>query len=279
MTGEFDIWDSQNRIVLEAYQKDNYQCIDTGVESNICYIFFSSNGLYYPNTKIIFEEQIFLKDRYEWKWVVKNSKIPQIASRIIYVRDIYKCWYSRGINNRINTIEKTLELLKELTKGYRIVTVGSSAGGYMAVLTAIKLDALFCINFSGQYAVSEELDIPYKNISGLLEAYKGTIFYFVPAYCENDEKQYRLVEKKECIKIFFFNEKRHAATMLPGNMSYIIDKSEADLLKLYESYVSQKINKFFFLFNTVPFHKAVKILCVEVKGFLIRRTGKHYNGM
>ena len=93
----FDIWDPHNEIVLKAYQDDNYQCVETGEKSDLCYIFFSSNGLYYPNTKMIFEEQIFLKDRYEWKWVVKNSKIPQIASRIIYVRDIYKCWYSRGI--------------------------------------------------------------------------------------------------------------------------------------------------------------------------------------
>ena len=51
---KFDIWDSQNEIVLKAYEKDNYQCVYTGVKSNICYIFFSSNGVYYPDTGEVF---------------------------------------------------------------------------------------------------------------------------------------------------------------------------------------------------------------------------------
>ena len=123
MTEKFDIWDSENEVILKAYAGDNYQCIDTGVKSDICYIFFSSNGLYFPNTREVFEEQIFLKDRYEWKWVVKNSKIPQIAGRIIYVRDIYKSWYSKGISCNINTTEKTLDLLRTLTDGYQIITI------------------------------------------------------------------------------------------------------------------------------------------------------------
>lgn len=274
MVKKFDIWDSQNRTILRAYHKKNYQCIDTDVESDICYIFFSSNGLYYPNTREVFEEQIFQKDRYEWKWVVKNSQVPSKAGRIIYVRDIYKCWYSKGINYEVNTIDKTLELLRSLTKGYQIVTVGSSAGGYMAVLAAVKLNAMFCINFSGQYAISEKLGVPYTDISILLETYKGQVFYFVPAYCKDDKKQYKLIENIACVKTFFFNENKHAATMLAGNMSYVIDKSKKELIRLYEHYNLREIDKFRFLFYTVPFHKIVGILYREMKGFSIRRMRK-----
>lgn len=276
---KFDIWDSQNEIVLKAYEKDNYQCVYTGVKSNICYIFFSSNGLYYPDTREVFEEQILKNDRYEWKWVVKNSQILRKAAKIIYMRDIYKEWYSKGINKRANTIEKTLKLLGQLTEGYQIITVGSSAGGYMATLAAIKLNAMFCINFSGQYLISDELDNPYYALPDLLREYKGKVFYFVPAHCENDKVQYKLVEDLECIKAFSFNEDKHAATMLTGNMSYIIDKTEEELLQIYEHYISRQINKFEFLFYTVPIYKTVDILRNELRGFLIRRTGRHYNGV
>lgn len=276
---KFDIWDSQNEIVLKAYEKDNYQCVYTGVKSNICYIFFSSNGLYYPDTREVFEEQILKNDRYEWKWVVKNSQILRKAAKIIYMRDIYKEWYSKGINKRANTIEKTLKLLGQLTEGYQIITVGSSAGGYMATLAAIKLKAMFCINFSGQYLISDELDNPYYALPDLLREYKGKVFYFVPAHCENDKVQYKLVEDLECIKAFSFNEDKHAATMLTGNMSYIIDKTEEELLQIYEHYISRQINKFEFLFYTVPIYKTVDILRNELRGVLIRRTGRHYNGV
>lgn len=279
MTEEFDIWDSHNEVVLQAYQGDNYQCFDTGVESDICYILFSSNGLYYPNTREVFEEQIMKKDRYEWKWVVQNSQIPKRAAKIIYVRDIYKEWYSRGINSKINSIEKTLEFLKKLTEGYRVITVGSSAGGYMAVLSAIKLNAEYCINFSGQYRIADDLGNPFYNLTDMLDNYRGKIFYFVPAHCDNDKEQYCLVEKKECIKIFFFNESKHASTMLIGNMSYIISMTEKNLLQLHRKYSGEKINKIEFLLHTVPLHKISGILFGEIRGFFIRKSGKHWNGV
>lgn len=279
MTSDFNIRDEQNEVILKAYQRDNYQCVDTGLRSDICYIFFSSNGLYYPDTRKVFEEEIFQKDRYEWKWMAKNSGIYNIAGKIIFVRDIYKVWYTKGINNKSNTIDKVLELLKELTEGYRIVTVGSSAGGYMAALAAVKLKALYCINFSGQYAISKNLNNPYQDISNLMEDYKGEIFYFVPMHNESDNWQYNLVREKGCVKSFLFNEKQHAATMLTGNMSYIISKPEAKLLQLYEHYESKEIDKISFLFYTVPFYRVAGILGKELKGFIIRRMGKHYNGV
>lgn len=126
---DFDIRDSHNEVVLQVYQGDNYQCIETGIKSDLCYIFFSSHGLYYPNTRDVFEEQMLKKDRYEWKWVANHSPVIRSAGKIIYVRDIYKEWYSRGINSRINTIDKVLDLLREVTDGWRVVTAGSSGGG------------------------------------------------------------------------------------------------------------------------------------------------------
>lgn len=276
---EFDIWDTGNEIVLRAYQGDNYQCIDTGVKSDFCYIFFSSNGLYYPNTKRVFEEQILEKDRYEWKWVVNRSQVPQCAGRIIYIRDIYKEWYSKGINSRINTIDKLLDLLTELTMGWKVVTVGSSAGGYMAVLSAIKLEAEYCLNFSGQYCISSELQNPYYDLTKILTGYRGHIFYFCPFKCEADRKDYQRVQNIECVKTFLFNDTKHASTMFTGNMSYIIGRSEADLFALYRKNRGKEINKIIFLLQTVPVKAVFSIMWKEIKGFIIRRTGRHWNGV
>ena len=275
----FDIWDPHNEIVLKAYQDDNYQCVETGEKSDLCYIFFSSNGLYYPNTKEVFEEQILKKDRYEWKWVAEHSQIPRYAGKIIYVRDIYKKWYSRGISSSVNTIDQVLNLLKGLTEGWRVVTVGSSAGGYMAVLAAVKLNAEYFLNFSGQYYISKELNNPYYNLADVMSEYKGQIFYFLPAKCEADRQDYQRVAGIECVKEFLFNDTKHASTMLIGNMSYIIGRSKDELLCLYRRNKGKEINKIVFLIQTVPFGAIFNILAKEIKGFIIRRMGKHWNGV
>lgn len=265
------------KYILDAYGGDNFQCVDTGVKSKICYIFFSSNGLYYPDEENVFREQIIQKDRYEWKWVVKNSKVPETAERIIYVRDLFKDWYSKGISKEINTLDKTFELLKELTDGYQVVTVGSSAGGYMAVLTAVMLNAKWSINFSGQYIVTTEVKERYRDITGLLKTYRGIIFYYAPAYCEQDVYQYNQIKNIDCVKTILFRGHKHAETMLPGNMCYIIDKDHRELLKLYERYENRKVSKMEFLLSTVPFTDFFKIMIKEIKSFLVRRMGKYSN--
>ena len=279
MQKEFDIRDFKNKILIQAYEKDNYYYVDTDADTNICYIFFSSNGLYYPNTEEVLREQIFEKDRYEWKWVAKNSSVYNRAGRVIFVRDIYKCWYSRGISHKVNTIDKVLELLKTLTEGYRVITVGSSAGGYMAVLSAIKLNAEFCFNFSGQYHISEDLGNPYLDLTDLLKEYNGNIFYFMPVHYEADRKEFLSVENIKCIKTFGFNENRHASTMLTGNISYIIDKEENELIELYERFCGKEINKLHFLLMTVPFKYIFSVLYREIRGFAIRKMGRHWNGI
>lgn len=267
------------KYILDAYGGKNFQCIDAGNNSKICYIFFSSNGLYYPDEERVFQEKIIKKDRYEWKWVVQNSKIPVIAGRVIYVRDLFKDWYSKGINKEINTLDKTLDLLKTLTEGYQVVTVGSSAGGYMAVLSAIVLNAAWCINFSGQYIVKTDVEERYRNLTELMKEYKGTIFYYVPAYSEQDILQYNNVKGIECVKEILFKGHKHAETMFSGNMSYIIDRDKQSLDALYEKYRNRSVGKIGFLLYTVPFMAMFKIVKKEVIGFLKRKIGKHDNGI
>ncbi len=117
-----DFWKSKE--LLTAYSEDNYKVVDLSGKSKTCIIFFSSNGLYYPNEVKTLKKEIINNDYYEWLNVSKSVRIQRYAKRIIYVRDIYKQWYVVGINCRYNTIEKTTELLEYLSDGYEIITVG-----------------------------------------------------------------------------------------------------------------------------------------------------------
>ena len=70
-----------------------------------------------------------------------NIQHKTIDDKWRFVRDVYKQWYLKGVNAEIDSIEKLYEFLKAETEGYQIVTVGSSAGGYAAVLFGYLLNA------------------------------------------------------------------------------------------------------------------------------------------
>jgi hypothetical protein len=269
-----------DEFLADEYAKNNYLCIDTGIDSDLCYLLFSSHGLYYPDEEETFRETIIEKDRYEWKWVVANSTIPQKAGKIIYIRDLYKEFYCKGISAEYSTIDSTLQLLEQLTKGYRTVTVGSSAGGYMAALTAAQLNSLYCFDFSGHFFIQSKVPNQYQDLRSYLESYQGSIYYFYPGNCSGDIEQYRNVEGLTCIKPFPFQCAKHAETMFTGNMCYIIDRSGEEMDKLWMRYSKQKaIGKVAFLMQTVPFHAMIKIGHHEIKGFINRRLGRFDNGV
>lgn len=126
-----------------AFNLDNY-IIERVSGDGVCVIYCSSSGLYYPNTEVEFVKAfIECEDRYEWR----NKRIRNV-SKSIWIRDITKEFYVRGINKRINDIDKLLSFLEEETQGYDVITVGSS-GGYIAALIGIKLDANMVYCFSG----------------------------------------------------------------------------------------------------------------------------------
>ena len=277
-TGVFDISYPKNELLLDVYEKDNYIVQDTGADSDICYIFFSSHGLYYPETEEVFRKEIMENDRYEWKWVARNSSVYERAGRVIFVRDIWKCHYQKGINSLANTLDKTLDLLARLTKGYRVITVGSSAGAYMAVLSGIKLHAEYVFNFSGQWRIDAEIDDTYRDLTVMLDEYDGKIYYFVPAYWEADYKQYLSVRDFKCVYTFLFDGRKHAETMFAGNMCYVVDRDEETLDCYYRKYHKKVVRKLIFLIETVPFLKVIKIMTREIRGFIIRRLGRFWYG-
>lgn len=91
-------------------------------------MFFSRNGLYYPDTVESFVNIIIENDRFEWQNVMKSSLVQVTYEMVILVRDVYKTFYQKGINSSLDSIEKVLYFLKEKTEGYQVITCGQSAG-------------------------------------------------------------------------------------------------------------------------------------------------------
>ena len=81
---------NSNEIIRQAYKALNYRIVETSARTNNAIVFFSGNGLYFPNTKEVFENVILNSDRYEWENIAKNKKIRKYYKLIIFVRDIYK---------------------------------------------------------------------------------------------------------------------------------------------------------------------------------------------
>lgn len=174
-------------IIKDARALDNYLIVNDEIDKNnlnICAVYFSSNYIYYPNKEESVYEAIFQKNRYEW-W---NMRHPR-ASKHIFIRDVYKQWYLHGINSKVNSLEKLAEFLKGATKGYDCIFIGSSAGGYAAVLlgSILKVNRIYA--FNNQFFLTDLLEKSNATIDPLIfrEANNPAIskFYNIKPYIEN----------------------------------------------------------------------------------------------
>lgn len=251
--------------ILNFYSSnDNYEMYDLNRDSNTCYIYFSSNGIYYPNTKEAFENSIVESNRFDWK-----RNIVRSSNRVLFVRDVLKTWYLKGINSNISSIEKLLELLQKETRGLKVTCVGSSAGGYAATLFACLLNAERAFNFSGQFSLwhglndeDKRLEMPFltshienKSINkffslrSYLENSNVPIFYFYPAHCPLDYPQMETVCDLDMVYRFPFNSAEHAKTCYPINFLDLFSKSNLELISLSLKISNHPVGQFPFSFK------------------------------
>lgn len=153
--------------VNEVYKQNTNYLIEYSdtklVSEKYCALYFSSHDIYYPNTAEAFQNQLLRKNKFEWY----GTRIEK-AEKHIFLRDIKKQWYLSGVNSRLSTVEKLTEFLKEETSGYRIIAVGSSAGGFAAVLFGQLLQAETIFSFNGQFHVSDLLESSSENLNPLV---------------------------------------------------------------------------------------------------------------
>lgn len=273
-----------NNLLNECFAKENYKEVIVDARKKLCYIFFSGNGLYFPNTEGEFRKVIIENDRYEWENISQASILLEKAGKYIFLRDLYKSWYIKGINSNIDSIDKLYEWLKEKTKGYRVITVGNSAGGYMAALMGSLLHAEMVFDFSGQFSlfvcgnVLQQYDMlkkyagekereKYLDICKYLEQNENIMFFW-PGQCEADIKQYDLV-KETGIYSFRFKAHIHGQSMYGANIPYLLVQDKQYLVDLCRHYEGKNIVKEEFFIRTGGVMAFLKMCIAFFKGKIL----------
>jgi len=100
--------------------------------------------------------------------MVRDTGIPpfeffqatrEIPTKRMFVRDMRQAWYHKGIEGYGDTLTQTADALAELIAGYdveRLVTVGTSAGGYGALVFGTLLGADTVLSFAPQTLIAPE---------------------------------------------------------------------------------------------------------------------------
>lgn len=261
------IFQIDSELVKKTYLEfENIKVVDeSDSTSNLCVIYFSSNELYYPNTEYAFQNTIGKRDKYEWV----NTKYPG-AKRHIFVRDVQKQWYMEGVSVKNNTPELLANQLIELSKGFTIYALGSSAGGFAALLFGSMIKAKRVYAFNAQLDLNsiikdsnafvdpilykyrhDELRTKYYQVSNFLTAHTK-YFYFQSAKSEMDIVQYTICSKKSLLKKIEFSTSNHGFPFLRHNLLFVLELSENEL----EEMSKYKLNPFVFSIKVDGFWKA-----------------------
>lgn len=269
-------------MVLDVYNNQpNYKIVEEDKEGDLCAIYFSSNGLYTQNTEEEFTRVILEKNRFEWQ----NNRIEK-AKKHIFLRDVFKSAYATGINSKINSMHKIIEFLKEETKGYKVVTLGSSSGGYAAFVTGVKLNADYIFSFTGQFNIYNftlqhvydfkrqspfykfKDDPEYNQYYNLLETDGKTcnipVFYFTSTQ-RLDVLQKNLVQTYDNIFTFDMKSDDHRLPVYVFNFKDILNMDKNKLIRLGYKYSFKKISRFRLSVEVTGFKKTIKEL---IKGYI-----------
>jgi hypothetical protein len=271
------IFQIDSPLVTSAYNNPNFLIeFDEQSHNNLCAVYFASHNIYYPNTEKDFIANLVKKDKYEWY----GTRIGG-ARKHIFLRDIKKQWYLTGINSTINSPYKLEEFLLSETKDYKVITVGSSAGGYAAVVYGQRINAERIYCFNGQQELFSLLDTSNERINPLIfrnsdnpalgKYYDarnfitnpGKIYYFYSNKSKWDISQYEHV-KDLGINILSFNTNIHGMPFLKCNTPPLLAMEENVLRK----YVGRRNNPIIFSFRIVGFYKTIEGLYNQVKGKL-----------
>jgi len=241
------VFQADSEIVNELYNSHSNYIIEYNeqVPKEYCIIYFSSNDLYYPNSDISFSESILKKNRFEWY----RNRI-NYGHKHIFFRDIKKQWYLTGINSTINNPEKMAKFIESESVGYKLIFVGSSAGGFISVILGQLLNADRILTFNGQYEILSLLNKPSASIQDpilhrnkdnrdLLPFYDAvnfihnpkSIYYFQSCYSQWDIEQNDYLSSKHVNKISF-KTSNHGIPFLKSNLPVVLNLSEIELNKL-----------------------------------------------
>lgn len=241
------VFQADSNVVKHHYHsQDNYTiAYHAAAPKEYCVVYFSSNDLYYPNTENSFKESIVQKNRYEWY----RNRI-NYGHKHIFIRDIMKQWYLQGINSRINSPDKLADFIRKEAEGYKLILLGSSAGGFISVILGQMLQAERIYSFNGQFEIlsllkkkNSRLTDPIlyrnKNNSSLLQFYNAasfithpeSVFYFHSNRSNWDLEQLEHIGNVK-INIFSFKTSNHGIPFLKSNLPVVLNFGHEELLDL-----------------------------------------------
>jgi len=246
VTNQPFIFQADSPIVKAAYlDNDNFLIeYDKSQENKYCVIYFCSHNIYYPNTENSFKSSILDKNRYEWY----GTRV-KYAHKHIFIRDIQKQWYLTGINENINGPEKLLPFLQAETKGYQTITLGSSAGGFAAVLYGSLLKAQLMLSFNGQFEIQSLLKTSTESVDPILFRFNKNkkslnffdvkpfikkpenIFYFYSMGSDIDSRQKEHITDIK-LNTISFKTSHHGVPFLKCNLPAVLTKSHQELISL-----------------------------------------------
>ena len=242
------IFQIDSDIVKKEYNNDNYliEYDSNAKDKKSCVVYFSSNDIYFPNQEEVFEARIVSLNFFEWYKNRING-----AYKHIFLRDIKKQWYIEGINAKINTPELLKAFLVEETKGFSTVMLGSSAGGYAAVLYGSILNVERVYSFNGQTELNSLIQTSSYSIDPLIFRYhqtslskyfdlkefinpKVSIYYFVSILSAWDKQQYDHIKKLNILKAIPFKTGHHGIPFLKAALPLVINLPAKELEKWVE---------------------------------------------
>lgn len=262
-------------IVKSAYQNlDNYLIeYDERNGKEYCAIYFSSNEIYYPNEEPEFRHSILEQNKFEWF----GTRVPY-AHKHIFIRDIQKQWYLGGVSSTIDSPDKLLTFLKDETDGYLVTAIGSSAGGFAAVLFGSLLSARLMLSFNGQFQLHSLLNTSAESVNPLLFRYARTnkmvgyfdskpylkkgenIFYFFSSGSQWDCEQREHI--KGCnVNIIAFSTAHHGIPFLKCNLPAIL-RMQKEQLQVWNGKV---FSPFIFSIKLVGFVNTVNGLFEQLR--------------
>ncbi len=269
------VFQTDSKLVQEIYgQQPNYlidydeQCS----KKEYCAIYFCSNDIYYPNSEEQFTKRIIQRNFFEWY----NSRIEK-AYKHIFIRDVFKQWYLKGINHVISTPEKLIDFLRNETKEFRVITVGSSAGGYAAILYGSILKAEKIMAFNPQFELKSLLKRSNEAINPLIFRLKDServryydilpfianeenIYYFYSNQSQWDREQYIHSRHIQGMNRISFNTAHHGIPFLKVALPVVVN---TDVKKL-KGYANKLQSPLLFTIRLVGIRKATLGLLSQI---------------
>ncbi len=294
---EINIYDNNNpvfqvdsKIVKSSYSSmDNYLIIhDTNnTSTNVCAIYFSGHSIYFPNDENTFKKVINKKNRFEW-----YGKRVKDAKKHIFIRDIHKQWYLSGINSKINSPKKLYDFLKEETEGYEVICIGSSAGGYAALLYASLLGGIaYAFSPRIEMASLDKYSCPenaplyfrlksttrkqYMDLIPFIKKSTSPLYCFYPIKSKLDKIQLQYLEqtpKEELPNLYLikFTTQKHGVPFPKVALENVFSLQCLD----WSTYQKRPNNPIIFSIKMVGFIKTIIGMYNQIKNYYINKYFK-----